>query len=72
MREKGNNRLVPSPDYLMDALKLSKQAARVSGESLQTCMAWSCPDRAQLLFCWPILTVYGQSLASNVPVLENR
>ncbi|GFU73631.1 hypothetical protein TNCV_1672231 [Trichonephila clavipes] len=31
MREKSGNRLVTGPDYMMDALKLSNQAPRVSG-----------------------------------------
>ncbi|GFS59290.1 transposable element Tcb2 transposase [Trichonephila clavipes] len=39
-REKGGNRLVPSPDYMVEALNLPNQAPRVSGESLQTCGAW--------------------------------
>ncbi|GFW09071.1 hypothetical protein TNCV_3081631 [Trichonephila clavipes] len=72
MREKGGNRLVPGPDYKVDALKLLNQAPRVSGKSLQTCMAWRCLDRTQHLFCWPILAVYGQSLASNRPVIDSR
>ncbi|GFS74474.1 hypothetical protein TNCV_458261 [Trichonephila clavipes] len=69
MREKGGNRLEPGPDYMVEALKLPKQTLRVFGESLQTCMAWCCPDGTQHLFCWPILAVSGQSLASNSPVL---
>ncbi|GFY10305.1 hypothetical protein TNCV_2629841 [Trichonephila clavipes] len=72
MREKGVNRLVPGPEYMVDALKLSNQAPRVSGESLQTCVAWRCPDGTQHLFCWPILAVSGQSLASNDPVVDSR
>ncbi|GFV40468.1 hypothetical protein TNCV_4494251 [Trichonephila clavipes] len=72
MREKGRNRLVPGPDYMVDALKLPNQASRVSGESLQTCGAWRCPDGAQHLFYWPILAVSGQSLASNGPFLDSR
>ncbi|GFX79977.1 hypothetical protein TNCV_3098131 [Trichonephila clavipes] len=44
MREKGGNRLVPRPDYKVDALKLPNQGPRVSGESLQTYVAWCCPD----------------------------
>ncbi|GFX22226.1 hypothetical protein TNCV_2950721 [Trichonephila clavipes] len=39
MREKGGNRLVQGTDYMVDALKLPNQAPRVSGESLQTCVA---------------------------------
>ncbi|GFW96153.1 hypothetical protein TNCV_958661 [Trichonephila clavipes] len=72
MREKGGNRLVPGPDYIVDALKLSNQAPRVSGESLQTCVAWRCPDGTQHLFCWPILAVFSQSLASNGSVVDSR
>ncbi|GFV63318.1 uncharacterized protein TNCV_1374151 [Trichonephila clavipes] len=34
MRVKRGNRLVPGPDYMVDALKLSNQAPKVSGESL--------------------------------------
>ncbi|GFT27510.1 hypothetical protein TNCV_1276011 [Trichonephila clavipes] len=72
MREKGGNHLVLGPDYMVDALKLPNQAPRVFGESLQTCMACRCPDGTQHLFCWPILAVSGQSLASNGPVVDNR
>ncbi|GFV48808.1 hypothetical protein TNCV_1723251 [Trichonephila clavipes] len=59
--KKVGNRLVPGPDYVVDALKLPNQAPRVSGESLQTCVAWCCPDGKQHLFCW-----------SNWPFLVNR
>ncbi|GFW69458.1 uncharacterized protein LOC103524116 [Trichonephila clavipes] len=72
IREKGGNRLVPGTDYMVDALKLSNQAPKVSGESLQTCVAWRCPDGTQHLFCWPILAVSSQSLASNCPVIDSR
>ncbi|GFV42010.1 hypothetical protein TNCV_2838291 [Trichonephila clavipes] len=54
-REKGGNRLVPDPDYMVDALKFPNQALRVSGESLQTCVTWRCPDGTHHLFYWPIL-----------------
>ncbi|GFS55350.1 hypothetical protein TNCV_1626651 [Trichonephila clavipes] len=47
MREKGGNRLVPGPDYMVDALKLLNQAPRGSGESLLTCVVWRCSDGAQ-------------------------
>ncbi|GFW75934.1 hypothetical protein TNCV_4431121 [Trichonephila clavipes] len=57
---------------MVDALKLPNHALRVSGESLQTCVAWRCPDGTQHLFCWSILAVSGQSLASNGPVLDSR
>ncbi|GFW51835.1 hypothetical protein TNCV_1187671 [Trichonephila clavipes] len=72
MREKGGNHLVPGPDYMVDALKLPNQAPRVSGESLQTCVAWRCSDGTQHLFCWPILAVSSQSLASRVPIVDSR
>ncbi|GFS60458.1 hypothetical protein TNCV_947061 [Trichonephila clavipes] len=72
MREKDGNRLVPDPDYMVDALKLPNQALRVSSESLQKCVAWRCPDGTQHLFCWPILAISGQSLASNGPVVDSR
>ncbi|GFW88145.1 DUF4817 domain-containing protein [Trichonephila clavipes] len=35
MLEKDDNRLVPGPDYMVDALKLPNQAPKGSGESLQ-------------------------------------
>ncbi|GFT62641.1 uncharacterized protein TNCV_3095891 [Trichonephila clavipes] len=57
MRENGGNRLVPGPDYMVDALKFSNQAPRVSGESLQMFVAWRCPDGTQHIFCWPILAI---------------
>ncbi|GFT76316.1 hypothetical protein TNCV_564721 [Trichonephila clavipes] len=72
MREKGSNRLVPGLDYMVDALKLSNQAPRAFGESVQTCVAWRCPDGTQHLFCWPILVVPDQSLVSNGPVVNSR
>ncbi|GFV84280.1 DUF4817 domain-containing protein [Trichonephila clavipes] len=55
---------------MLDALKLPNQAPRGSGESLQKCVAWRCPDETQLLFCWPILAVSGRSLASYGPVVD--
>ncbi|GFU91221.1 hypothetical protein TNCV_4925511 [Trichonephila clavipes] len=72
MRKKDFNRLVPGPDYIVDALKLPNQVPRGSGESLQKCMAWRCPDGTQHLFCWSILNISGQSLASNGPVVDGR
>ncbi|GFT51773.1 hypothetical protein TNCV_4440701 [Trichonephila clavipes] len=71
MREKGGNLLVPDPNYTVDALKLSNQTPRDSGESLQMCVAWRCPERTQRHFCWPILSDSGQSLASNDPVFDS-
>ncbi|GFU57176.1 transposable element Tcb2 transposase [Trichonephila clavipes] len=70
--KKGDNHLVPGPDYMVDALKLSNLAPRFSGESLQTCVAWRCPDGTQHLFCWPILVISGRSLASNGSVVDSR
>ncbi|GFU25626.1 hypothetical protein TNCV_3621921 [Trichonephila clavipes] len=72
MQEKGGNRLVSDPGYMVDALKLPIQAPRVSRESLQMCVALRCPDERQHLFCWLILPVSGQSLASNGPVVDSR
>ncbi|GFY24242.1 hypothetical protein TNCV_1012911 [Trichonephila clavipes] len=72
MREKGGNRLVPGLDYMVDALKLSNQAPRVSGESLQTCVVCRCFDGTQHLFCWSILAVSGQSLASTGSAVDSR
>ncbi|GFT52739.1 hypothetical protein TNCV_205831 [Trichonephila clavipes] len=57
---------------MVDARKLSNQAPRVSGESIQMCVAWRCPDGTPHLFFCPILTVSGQSLASNGPVVDSR
>ncbi|GFW75531.1 hypothetical protein TNCV_4427141 [Trichonephila clavipes] len=72
MQEKDGKRLVSGPDYIVDALKLPKQAPRVFGESLLTCVAWRCPDGTQHFFCWSILEVSSQSLASNGPVVDSR
>ncbi|GFX50094.1 alpha-(1,3)-fucosyltransferase C [Trichonephila clavipes] len=35
-------------------------------------VAWRCPDGTQHAFCWPILAISGQSLASNGPVIDSR
>ncbi|GFU69921.1 hypothetical protein TNCV_3967951 [Trichonephila clavipes] len=72
LQEKGGNHLVPGPEYMLDALKLPNQASRVSGQSLQTCVAWRCPDGMQHLFYWPNVAVSSQSLASNGPVVDSR
>ncbi|GFV32311.1 hypothetical protein TNCV_1675971 [Trichonephila clavipes] len=69
--KKGDNRLVPGPDYMVDALKLPNQTPRVSGESLQTCVAWRYSDGTQHFFCWPILAVSSQLLASKGPVVDS-
>ncbi|GFT71803.1 hypothetical protein TNCV_4123001 [Trichonephila clavipes] len=57
---------------MVDALKLSNQAPRASGESLQMYMAWRCPDGTQNLFSWSILAVSGHSLTSNGPFIDSR
>ncbi|GFW88202.1 hypothetical protein TNCV_3500911 [Trichonephila clavipes] len=72
MREKGGIHLEPGLDCMVDALKLLNQAPIVSGELLQTSVAWRCPDGTQHLFCWPILAISSQSLASNDPAFDNR
>ncbi|GFU41108.1 hypothetical protein TNCV_1058401 [Trichonephila clavipes] len=72
MREKCGNHLVPSPDYLVTALKLPNKVPRGSVESLQKCMAWFCPDGTQQLFCWTIMSISGQLLTSNGPVVDSR
>ncbi|GFY12635.1 hypothetical protein TNCV_2448261 [Trichonephila clavipes] len=72
MREKCSNRLVSGPDYMVDALIHSNQARRVSGESPQTSVSYRCPDGTKHLFCWLILAVSSQSLASNCPVVDSR
>ncbi|GFX74651.1 hypothetical protein TNCV_3120831 [Trichonephila clavipes] len=68
--QKSDNRLVPGPDCMVNVLKLPNQIPRVSGESLQTCVAWRCPDGTQHIFCWPILAISGQLLASNGTVVD--
>ncbi|GFU35907.1 hypothetical protein TNCV_4030191 [Trichonephila clavipes] len=55
MQEKGGNRSVPGPDYMVDALTLPKQAPKGSGESLQKCVTCNCPDGTQHIPCWPDL-----------------
>ncbi|GFU67349.1 hypothetical protein TNCV_1746391 [Trichonephila clavipes] len=72
IREKGDNSLVPDPDYMVDALKLLSQAPRGSAESLQKFGAWRCPNGTQHIFCWSIRAISGQSLASNVSVVDSR
>ncbi|GFU01022.1 hypothetical protein TNCV_1816421 [Trichonephila clavipes] len=57
---------------MVDALKLPSQVPRVSCETLQTCVAWLCSDGTQHLFCWSMLAISGQSLASNGPVVDSR
>ncbi|GFX30181.1 hypothetical protein TNCV_1962881 [Trichonephila clavipes] len=71
MREKDVNHLVPGPSIPVDAIKRLNQAPRVSGESLQMCVAWRCHGKKHL-FCWSILPISGQSLASNGPVADSR
>ncbi|GFS72144.1 hypothetical protein TNCV_3904141 [Trichonephila clavipes] len=68
-REKDGNRLVSGPDYMVDPLKLPNQAPELL-ESHYRRVAWLYPDGTHL-FCWPVLVVSGQSLASNGPV-DNR
>ncbi|GFS52952.1 hypothetical protein TNCV_330981 [Trichonephila clavipes] len=72
MRENDDNFFVPGPDYMVDALKLPNQALRVSGESLQKCVAWRCSDGTQHFICWSNLAISSQSLASNGPVVDRR
>ncbi|GFU69328.1 transposable element Tcb2 transposase [Trichonephila clavipes] len=62
---KGGIHLVPGPFYMVDALKFLNQALSVSGESLQTCVAWHCPDGTQHLICWPIMAAPCRSQASK-------
>ncbi|GFV26118.1 hypothetical protein TNCV_4887491 [Trichonephila clavipes] len=71
-REKGGNHLVPGLDYIVNALKLTNQAPRVSGDSLQKCVEWHCPFGTQHLFCWLNLANSSQSQASNGPVVDSR
>ncbi|GFV54796.1 hypothetical protein TNCV_4201881 [Trichonephila clavipes] len=56
---------------MVGTLKLLYQAPRGSGESLQKCVAWRCPDGIQHIFSWPILAISGQSLDSNGPVADS-
>ncbi|GFU59392.1 hypothetical protein TNCV_2299551 [Trichonephila clavipes] len=65
MPEKGGKGLVPDPDYMVDALKLPNQAPRVSGESLQTFVAWRFPDGSQHLFCWPFWSFLSHQIHSG-------
>ncbi|GFV64215.1 hypothetical protein TNCV_4338891 [Trichonephila clavipes] len=72
MREKDQNRLVPGPDYVVDALKFPNQAPRGYGKLQHKSMTWCCPDGKHLYLCWLILAVFGQSLALNGPVVDSR
>ncbi|GFX71577.1 hypothetical protein TNCV_2695651 [Trichonephila clavipes] len=66
MRKKGDNRLVPGPDYMVDAFKFSNKAPRVIWRVTIDVYGM------QYLFCWPILAVSSQSLASNGPIIDSR
>ncbi|GFX96149.1 hypothetical protein TNCV_2290381 [Trichonephila clavipes] len=57
---------------MVDALKLPNQVPRVSGESLLKSVAPLRPDGTQHLFCWPILAISDQSIASNCPIVDSR
>ncbi|GFV27337.1 hypothetical protein TNCV_3795321 [Trichonephila clavipes] len=57
---------------MVDALKPPNQARRESGESLQKCVAWRCPDETQHLLSFPTLAISSQSLDSNGPVVDSR
>ncbi|GFX10940.1 hypothetical protein TNCV_512001 [Trichonephila clavipes] len=77
MLEKGRNRLVPGPDYMEDALKLSNQVPRISsGVTTYVCdlplCVCVCPDGTQHRFCFSILAVSVKSLASNGPIVDSR
>ncbi|GFV41985.1 hypothetical protein TNCV_2751661 [Trichonephila clavipes] len=72
MREKGGNRLMPDPDFMVDALKFCNQSPRISGESVQTCVACRCPDGTQNLICWRILAVSVQLLALSGSDADSR
>ncbi|GFS97096.1 hypothetical protein TNCV_184471 [Trichonephila clavipes] len=67
-----NERMGSGTDYMVDALKLLSKAPRDYGELLQKYMFWSCPDGTQHLFCWQILAIFGQYIASNGPVVDSR
>ncbi|GFV90150.1 hypothetical protein TNCV_4378661 [Trichonephila clavipes] len=71
MREKGGNRLVPGQDDMVDALKFLTKIPEFLASHYR-CVAWCCPDGTQHLFCWPILAVSDESLASNGPVVDSR
>ncbi|GFX75548.1 hypothetical protein TNCV_4714551 [Trichonephila clavipes] len=58
---------------MVDALKLPKQAPRISSKSLQTCVAWRCPDGTQHLFCCPkFWPRFWSIVSSNGPVVDSR
>ncbi|GFT58325.1 hypothetical protein TNCV_2118361 [Trichonephila clavipes] len=57
---------------MVDNLKHPNQAPKCSGESVQKFVTWRSPDGTQPLFCWPILAISCQLLASNGPVVASR
>ncbi|GFT49532.1 DUF1758 domain-containing protein [Trichonephila clavipes] len=54
MQEKVGNRLVPGPNYMVDALKLPNQAPRGSGESKQNPTKYSVESSRPLVLVWPL------------------
>ncbi|GFS85640.1 hypothetical protein TNCV_1082851 [Trichonephila clavipes] len=66
MREKGGNRLVPGPDYIVDALKLPNQAPRDSGESLQNPTKYAVEPSWPLVLDWPPFELLHRTLTTIV------
>ncbi|GFT23433.1 hypothetical protein TNCV_2016901 [Trichonephila clavipes] len=66
MREKGDNRLVPGPDYMVDALKLPNHAPRVSGESLQNPAKYTVEPSWPLALFWPPFQLLHRTLTTIV------
>ena len=72
VQEKCSNSLMPGLGYMMDALKLPNQVPKVSGKSVQMCIAWCCPYGTLHVWCWPNLGVFGQLQALNILVVDSR
>ncbi|GFW48601.1 hypothetical protein TNCV_4241821 [Trichonephila clavipes] len=66
MGEKGGNRLVPGPDYTVDALKLPNQAPGGSGESLQNPTKYAVEPSWPSVLVWPRFELLHRTLTMIV------
>lgn len=60
------DRLMLSPDCMVDALKLPSKLPKFLASNMCTC-----PSGTQSLYCWAFPSVSGQVLTSNSSVLDS-
>ncbi|GFV13263.1 hypothetical protein TNCV_3655831 [Trichonephila clavipes] len=53
-------------------IKTSRPSCQRFWRVTTKCVIWRYPDGTQRIYCWPILAISGQSLASNSPVVDSR